>query len=271
MEASSSALIEAIVGRLIPPAAREHVLGDLRERSRSTLQLVSDALRTVPWVILSQMRRASDHLLVLMQAYTLFLVLRPQRFTSAAADQIWRLAIPIAAALLVLAFRDAYRPMAVRVAESPASREIGSAFDQALSRALVDAALATLAVWAARPGLGTSVFGVFIMLTPVRIGWEVVFRAHGYRRLALHPFKPGEITREVWRRAAQHRSDLLRSSWLWYPAPLLLTGYAMVLLKPSRNLWTVIVEASVTTFALLLLRAIARRAADLLDRDINSE
>src|ERR1700681_2987187 len=44
-------LIEAIVRRLTPAPCREHVLGDLCERYTSPLAYVSQAVRTLPYVI----------------------------------------------------------------------------------------------------------------------------------------------------------------------------------------------------------------------------
>lgn len=53
-------------------------------------------------------------------------------------------------------------------------------------------------------------------------------------------------------------------------APILLSGYVAALLRPSQRLWPILVEASATAFALLLLRAITNRMADLLQKDIDS-
>ena len=50
--------LERVVGRLIPPAAREHVLGDLSERYKSPVQYVIDAGRTVPFIVSSQLQRS---------------------------------------------------------------------------------------------------------------------------------------------------------------------------------------------------------------------
>jgi len=44
METRPHALAEAAVRALVPPASREHVLGDLQERFTSTRQYVFDAL-----------------------------------------------------------------------------------------------------------------------------------------------------------------------------------------------------------------------------------
>ena len=74
METGPSALIEAIVGRLVPPASREHVLGDLRERTATTREYVAEAIRVVPLVMYSRMRRTFDGLLIANQAFAMFLV-----------------------------------------------------------------------------------------------------------------------------------------------------------------------------------------------------
>lgn len=54
------AVMERIVRLFIPPASREHVMGDLAERHRSPRQYLADALRTVPFVIASCVRRTCD-------------------------------------------------------------------------------------------------------------------------------------------------------------------------------------------------------------------
>ena len=60
METGPSPLIEAIVEVLIPAAYREHVMGDLNERYTSPLQYVAEAIRTVPFVLWSHIRRSFD-------------------------------------------------------------------------------------------------------------------------------------------------------------------------------------------------------------------
>jgi hypothetical protein len=76
METHPSKLIEAleaIVERLLPPACREHVLGDLRERYKSEGQYLLDALAIIPLVIASQVRRTFDIQLFLAQAAALYI------------------------------------------------------------------------------------------------------------------------------------------------------------------------------------------------------
>jgi len=87
--------LERIVLALIPPCAREAVAGDLCETYASPRQYAREALRTVPLVVLSQMRRNINLPALLLQ----FLL-------------IWFCWNETAAALLlpVLMLRDAYQP-----------------------------------------------------------------------------------------------------------------------------------------------------------------
>ena len=59
MEARPPALIDALVRRLVPPACREHVVGDLWERYTSPRHYALDAVRTIPAVVASQIRRTA--------------------------------------------------------------------------------------------------------------------------------------------------------------------------------------------------------------------
>jgi hypothetical protein len=69
MGSGPSKTAEAIVGTLIPPVCREEVLGDLHERYISPRKYVLEALRTIPLVIVSRIRRTADPQVLLMQAF----------------------------------------------------------------------------------------------------------------------------------------------------------------------------------------------------------
>jgi hypothetical protein len=60
--------IEAPIGLLIPPACREEVLGDLYQRYAGPRQYLLDALRAVPLVIASRVRRTTDPAVLLIEA-----------------------------------------------------------------------------------------------------------------------------------------------------------------------------------------------------------
>lgn len=80
MKHSPPRLIEVIVNFLLPPACREHVLGDLYERCTSTWQYMADALNIVPRVILSQVRRMNDSQMLVIEAFAAYIT-----FTTAAS------------------------------------------------------------------------------------------------------------------------------------------------------------------------------------------
>ena len=105
--------IEAVVGLLIPPVHREHVLGDLHERYTSPWQYIVDSVRTVPLVILSQIGRTTAYRVLLLEAcavYGSFLAVAWLQGTSFLYEQsgFLRLAIPAVAGLVALLVGDAY-------------------------------------------------------------------------------------------------------------------------------------------------------------------
>ena len=110
--------IEAVVGLLVPPVHREHVLGDLHERYTSLWHYIVDSVRTVPLVILSQIARTTAPRVLLMEAcavYGSFLAvvslqgvwLQGTSFLFEQSEFL-RLAIPAVAGLLALVVGDAY-------------------------------------------------------------------------------------------------------------------------------------------------------------------
>jgi len=106
METRPPVLIETVVRLLVPPAAREHVLGDLSERYASPRQYVSDAIRTIPFVVASQIRRTTNPALLLIPAFLFMMA-----FGSGPGEDFgWmRGGLPAMAALIGLVLRDAYR------------------------------------------------------------------------------------------------------------------------------------------------------------------
>jgi hypothetical protein len=97
-------LMEKIVRLLAPPASREHVMGDLSERYRSPGQYLTEALRSLPFIIVSQIRRSSNLARSAIGAYALFLML------NARTEHNWlSAALPTLVAMIALVLRDAYR------------------------------------------------------------------------------------------------------------------------------------------------------------------
>ena len=104
MTSRPSAAIESVIGLLVPPLAREHVLGDLAERCTSPGQYLREALLTVPAVVISQIRRTSFFLLWPMIGFGLTIAF------GRGTEQGWpRAVIPAVITLLAFMLRDAYR------------------------------------------------------------------------------------------------------------------------------------------------------------------
>ena len=104
VETGPPALIEAVVRLLTPPACREHVLGDLWERYKSPRQYLKDAMRTVPFVIVSRIRRTSSAPLLAFQALIVFAT-----FAGPPLMPIRTAVSATVAAVAILALRQAYR------------------------------------------------------------------------------------------------------------------------------------------------------------------
>jgi hypothetical protein len=113
MHSGPSKAAEAIVAIFVPPACREEVLGDLHEQYNSPSQYALDALRTVPLLIISRIRRTADPQALLIQAFVLYLSFVGAAWfkDEALLREPWaflRLAIPAGTSLLGLVLYDAY-------------------------------------------------------------------------------------------------------------------------------------------------------------------
>jgi len=120
-----SRLAETLVGWLIPPASREHVVGDLHERYRAPLQYFWEATLTVPMVVASRIRRTTDPGVFLMEAlavYASFLVAAWWQLGVAfltSENGLVRLSAPTAAALAAVVLAVAYADPQKRWALQP--------------------------------------------------------------------------------------------------------------------------------------------------------
>jgi hypothetical protein len=113
MESGPPKIIELIAGFLIPPASREEVLGDLRERYENLARYLFEAAYTIPLVLYSRIRRTTDAVVALMEAvsmFTAFVLAAGWLDRGLLVDQrgFLRLAIPPVVALAVLVLADAY-------------------------------------------------------------------------------------------------------------------------------------------------------------------
>ena len=113
MKRGPSKFAEAIVAFVIPRSCCEEVLGDLHERYRSPTQYAADAIRTVPLVIASRIRRSCDPQIAIIEGLTMYLaygaaawyVIRSFLWTDSA---LLLLAIPPVTTMVLFALWDAY-------------------------------------------------------------------------------------------------------------------------------------------------------------------
>ena len=111
VETRPPVVIDRVVRALIPPAAREGIVGDLWERYRSPLNYLWEALKIMPHVVASQIRRTFNLPMLGFQALGLFVCFGGFAVNLPPLDvPRWlRAAIPTAAAMIALVLRDAYR------------------------------------------------------------------------------------------------------------------------------------------------------------------
>lgn len=145
MEARPPALADAVVHALIPPACREAVLGDLWERYTSPAAFVFEALRALPFLVFSRIRRTTNAPMVALAFLMLFASFggSPRLFLNAV--------VPALAVLAAFLLRDAYQDLSL----SPARRALGDAVAVAVCAGATQAVLAV-----ARPDLLLTRWGV---------------------------------------------------------------------------------------------------------------
>jgi hypothetical protein len=99
---------ERLVTMLTPPAAREAVLGDLCETFDTPGQYLREAARTVPFVVLSQMRRSANLPALGLQGFLIFFCLGGFSVGPFLGMQA---VLPTALVLLALLLRDTYQSL----------------------------------------------------------------------------------------------------------------------------------------------------------------
>ncbi|HUA82894.1 MAG TPA: hypothetical protein VMB85_03480 [Bryobacteraceae bacterium] len=109
--AADAPAIARLIALLIPPASREEVLGDLRERCGA--RFAGEALRVLPFLLLSRIRRTTDAVVFSMQALSLLasFVLAAAWLDGPLLAEQWgfaRIEIPVAVVLATLVLADAY-------------------------------------------------------------------------------------------------------------------------------------------------------------------
>ncbi len=183
--------LEKIVLGLIPPCAREAVAGDLWETYVSPRQYAAEALRTVPLVVLSQMRRNLNIPTLLLQTALVCFCLG-----EAAA----------LAALPVLMLRDAYQ-QAARPCPRRAMRTAILMASAALAFLQIMSISTDMIIHSGRPA-GTSLLFAGLMLSPLMGLFRTGLILDGDRRVWIAAADPS--AEEL---AASYRAFVLRARW----------------------------------------------------------
>jgi len=114
MRAGPPKIIESMVALLVPPASREHVLGDLHERYTDLRGYLVDARSAVPGAIAGRILRTTDWQVLAMEASALYLSFLAAGWAAMGAAYLYghgdflRLLLPVGLAMLALVLRDAY-------------------------------------------------------------------------------------------------------------------------------------------------------------------
>jgi hypothetical protein len=137
---------------LLPPASREHVLGDLQERHSSPKSYTIEALSVLGPVIVSRIRRTTDIQVFLMETLSVYLsfaaaawYLGEQNFLYHHAGFV-RLAIPTSVAVVALLFCNAYSSPEKKSFITPILQSAGSLSLAFLGQAVVFDMLPNFAV-----------------------------------------------------------------------------------------------------------------------------
>ncbi len=108
------AFIEKLLWFLLPPACREHVLGDLQERSKSPKEYTREGLALLAPVIASRIRRTTDYQLLLIEAFAIYLSFVAGAWCLGEKTFLYqhsglaRLALPTLVALIAILIGNAY-------------------------------------------------------------------------------------------------------------------------------------------------------------------
>src|SRR5581483_12160605 len=128
----ASTRIEKILRLLLPPACREHVLGDLRERYQTRRQYLVEAISVLGPVILSRIRRTTDFQVSLMETLSLYLSFLTSALYFGQKSFLYehagfaRLAVPTTVSLAALLLCNAYSDPERRSFIKPVLQSAGS-------------------------------------------------------------------------------------------------------------------------------------------------
>jgi hypothetical protein len=229
-------LLESLLRLLLPPASREHVLGDLQERYTSPESYVIEALSVLGPVIISRIRRTTDIQVFLMETLTIYLsfatagwYLGEQNFLYHQAGFV-RLAVPTSVAVVSLLFCNAYSSPERKSFLTPILQSTGSLSLAFLGQAVVFDMLPSFAVPFRTLLYGSLVSVLFV--SPLRILFPPVHLPGKFARLnELRPFQRwGLIPTSSPQRLLQNVSKIQRPpKFNWLPIILVALLAAILL------------------------------------------
>jgi hypothetical protein len=118
--------LEKLLHWLLPPACREHVLGDLQERNTSPKSYVLDALSVLIPVVVSRIRRTTDIQVFLMEAISIYMSFAMAAWYLGERAGFVRLTIPAAVTVVCLLFCNAYSSAERKRPLTPVLQSAGS-------------------------------------------------------------------------------------------------------------------------------------------------
>ena len=281
MEARPPALVETVVGLLIPPACREHVLGDLNERYTTLPVYLLEAATVIPHVVASRVRRSFDGALVLIEYIGLSTIAQSAYRTRALSHLTPRPEIPLAVVLAVLVLCDAYIP----TDPAPGRRGTATHFDalfasslvRAIRHVLIAIACGWMAEWAVRvwaPAARIPTSGMLelsgatlLMVGTVRTAWWTMFvpGSHVMRlRLPLAPTGTSAEDENSGERYSIPKWNLGEVVWILLVLPLVKIGWSREGSSVASSLAGAFILAAVCIVAFSACRSLlkARRTQD---------
>jgi hypothetical protein len=221
METNPPKLVETILGSLIPPACREEVLGDWHERYRSPGQYVWDGIRTLPFLIASQVRRSFSIELFLSQACALYIAFGGASLVGGPAylyERLLSFAVVIGFVLFTLVLVE---PYADPQGDSPSSVRI-------VTSALITAYIAQSVL-----GLTASelMFPMWLMLTGNVISIPLLMIVRRWYRQVHHSPTPVAATaapslEELRRRSEEEHRKAWHVNFAWVMAAYLVLFFS---------------------------------------------
>lgn len=187
-------LLIGLAERLIPPDAREAVLGDLWERYRSPLQFAGQALSVLPFLVFAQVIRRSSWPILGVQMFILFACLRgfaPPG--SVSLPPPWaRAGLPTLCAFLALVWHDAYRGTAP---DAPPRAAWGEAMAVILGIGISQALTATMVAMAGLPSAWLLTWPQ-LLLACAALPVLCVFRSGSWLKLSRRPVRAESLIEE---------------------------------------------------------------------------